>query len=189
MKQGEKQNIKKNASYYLTLTVVGWVDIFTRKELRDLIVESLNYCSINKGLNVYAFCIMTNHLHLIANTNEPYHLKDTIRDFKRHTSSSIFNWIQNNAESRKSWLLPFFLDAGSKDPKSKNIKIWQTGNHAIELFSQKFTWEKVQYIHNNPVKAGFVVKPEDWLYSSARNYEGMESVLSKVHCLAPPVNT
>ena len=188
MKKGVKHNIKKNASYYLTLTVVGWIDIFSRKELRDLLVESLEYCTIHKGLNIYAFSIMTNHLHLIANTDEPFQLKDTIRDFKRHTSSSIFSWIQNNHESRKSWLLPFFLDAGNKDSKSKNIKVWQTGNHAIELFNPKFTWQKVKYVHNNPVKAGFVVEPEDWLYSSARNYAEMEPVLKGVHRITPPVN-
>src|SRR5690606_12900444 len=115
-----------------------------------IVIESLRYCHYHKGLNVYAYCIMSNHLHLIVNCNEPFQLKDTIRDFKRHTSSAIFNWIMNNPESRRDWMKQFFSEAASGDSKSKNIKIWQTGNHAIELVNERFTWKKVLYIHNNP---------------------------------------
>jgi REP element-mobilizing transposase RayT len=72
MQQGQKQNIKKNASYFITLTAVDWIDIFTRKNHKNVIIESLRYCIINKGLNVYAYCLMTNHLHIIVNCNEPF---------------------------------------------------------------------------------------------------------------------
>jgi hypothetical protein len=81
MNQGVKHTIKKNTSYFLTLTVVGWIDVFTRKNHKDAIIESLRYCIANKGLNIYCFCLMTNHLHLISNCNEPFELKDDIRDF------------------------------------------------------------------------------------------------------------
>jgi REP element-mobilizing transposase RayT len=186
MKQGQKLTIKENKSYYLTMTVVGWIDIFTRKAYCDIIVDSLQYCIKEKGLNLYAYVIMSNHLHLIVNCNEPFQLKDTIRDFKKFTSKKILLEIQNGVESRREWMLKFFKEAGNETIKNKTYKLWKTGNHAIELYNQKFTWDKVNYIHQNPVKAGFVERSIDWLYSSAKNYEEMGNVkLKQVECLMP----
>ncbi len=180
---GVKQTIKKNSSYFLTLTVVGWIDVFTRKNHKDAIIESLRYCISNKGLNVYSYCLMTNHLHLIVNTNTPHELKDVIRDFKRHTSKTIIEQIKNAPESRREWMLREFEKAGIESTKHKNYKFWQTGNHAIELFNERFLWDKINYIHNNPLEEGFVDRPEDWNYSSASNYQEKESLLPEVQRL------
>jgi len=172
------------------MTIVEWVDIFSRKEQRDIIINSLSYCIKSKGLNVYAYCIMTNHIHLIVNCNEPFELKDTIRDFKKFTSKQIISEIKNGTESRKEWLLTIFRKAGSDDPKNKTYKVWKSGNHAIELYSEKFTWEKVNYIHQNPVRAGWVSNQEDWLYSSAPNYAETEIILlNELVCLTQMVET
>lgn len=184
MQQGVKHTIKKNGCYYLTLTVVGWVDVFTRKNHKDVIIESLRYCAENKGLNVYSYCLMPNHLHLIVNTNEPYELKDVIRDFKKFSAKKLLMQIQNEPESRREWMLQLFENAAAESKKHKSYKFWQTGNHAIELINERFTWDKINYIHNNPVEEGFVVRPEDWKYSSASNYLGKESIFPEVHCLA-----
>ncbi len=129
------------------MTIVDWVDVFCRKEQRDIMVNALKYCIAEKGLNVYAYCIMTNHVHLIANCNEPFQLKDTIRDLKKYTSKAIIREIKNGKESRRSWLLEKFENAGKKSVKNKTYKVWQTGNHAIELYNSKFSWRKVNYIH------------------------------------------
>lgn len=183
MKQGVKHTIKKDSSYYLTLTVVGWIDIFTRKNYKDTIIGSLRYCIQNKGLNVYAYCLMTNHLHLIVNCNESFELKDVMRDFKKFSSKKILLQIQNEPESRREWMLQEFRKAAFESEKHKNFKFWQVGNHAIELYSEKFVWEKINYIHNNPVEENFVSNPQDWRYSSASNYFEQESVLKEVFCL------
>jgi len=114
---------------------------------------------------------------MLVNTNEPFELKDVIRDFKKFTSKKILSQIQNEPESRREWMLKLFEDEAEKSIKHKNYKFWQVGNHAIEIYSPKFTWEKINYIHNNPVKAGFVSKSYHWTYSSTRNYQDMESVL------------
>jgi len=114
---------------------------------------------------------------MLVNTNEPFELKDVIRDFKKFTSKKILSQIQNELESRCEWMLKLFEDEAEKSIKHKNYKFWQAGNHAIEIYSPKFTWEKINYIHNNPVKAGLVCKSYHWTYSSARNYQDMESVL------------
>jgi REP element-mobilizing transposase RayT len=187
MKQGVKHTIKENKSYFLTITIVEWVDIFTRKRYSDLVVNSLKHCIAEKGLNVYAYVIMTNHLHLIANCNEPFQLKDTIRDFKKFTAKAIIKSVEGSIESKRKWMLKIFQDAAAKSKKHKMYKVWKTGNHAIELYNEKFSWIKINYIHQNPVKAGFVKKPSHWIYSSASNYEEKNHVvLPEVERITPP---
>lgn len=126
---------------------------------------------------------MTNHLHLIVNTTQQFLLKDTIRDFKKFTAKKIVEQIENEPESRREWMLSIFTSAAYNSTKHKKYKFWQSGSHAIELYSEKFVWNKINYIHQNPVKDNFVAKMEDWIYSSATNYLEMESVLTEVECL------
>lgn len=98
----QKHSIKKpNSSYYLTLTIVGWVDVFTRESYRKIIIETLQYYCKNKGLNIYAYCIMSNHVHIISNVDDAFSLSDIIRDFKKYTSRQIIMSIQNDPESRR----------------------------------------------------------------------------------------
>lgn len=163
------------------MTVIGWIDVFTRERHRKTIVDALQYCIENKGLNVYAYVIMTNHLHMVVNCNEPFQLKDTIRDFKKFTTKKILNDIINEKESRRKWLVDLFTQAASISPKHKQFKLWKSGNHAIELYTEKFTWIRINYIHKNPVAAGLVRNVEDWRYSSASNYMELgDCVLPKV---------
>ena len=164
----------------MTFTVVGWADVFTRRNHKQAIINSLRYCIANKGLNVYAFCLMTNHLHLIANCSEPYQLKNTIRDFKRYSARAVIKGILNESESRREFFITNFKRAARHHAKGNMHKFWKTGNHAIELYSEKFLWGKINYIHKNPVASEFVLRPEHWIYSSASNYCGEESVLNEV---------
>jgi REP element-mobilizing transposase RayT len=177
MQQGQKQNIKTDKAYFLTLTVVNWIDVFTRKNHRDAIISSLKYCQKEKGLIIFAYCLMSNHIHIIANAEEPFLLKDTIRDFKKFTSKKIVAQIQNETESRREWILKLFEEEAEPSKRHKYYKFWQEGNHAIELFSEKFVWDKINYIHNNPVEAGLVNQAHEWVYSSASNYQKLESIL------------
>jgi REP element-mobilizing transposase RayT len=95
----------QNHTYFLTLTTVGWVDVFTRKEYRDILIDSLRYCQEQKGLQLYAYVIMSNHIHLMASAKEPHKLTDILRDFKKFTANKIKNEIRNSGkESRREWL-------------------------------------------------------------------------------------
>jgi REP element-mobilizing transposase RayT len=101
-------------AYFITLTIIDWVDVFTRKEYKDIVIDSLNYCIQHKGLQVYEFVIMSNHLHLIlSSSKEP--LSGIIRDFKKFTAKRIIEAIQNINESRREWLLNKFGYAGSRN--------------------------------------------------------------------------
>ena len=166
----------QEAAYYLTLQVVQWADVFSRKIYRDIIIDSLRYCQQNKGLEIFAFVIMSNHMHLLVRA-ENSNLSDVLRDFKRHTSKKIIETIQNEDESRREWLLMVFKYAAGKHQRNNEFQVWTHENHAEEIFSNKFVEQKVHYIHQNPVRAGIVEKAEEYLYSSARNYADLESFL------------
>ncbi|MFD2201878.1 REP-associated tyrosine transposase [Shivajiella indica] len=167
--------------YFVTFTVIEWIDLFTRKEFRDIVLESLKFCTINKGLEVWAYCIMSSHLHLILGRNGGEPLEGIIRDFKKFTSKKILDSIKTGAfESRKEFLLWHFGKAGRKNPNNQNFQIWQQHSHPIELNSNTKITRCLNYIHQNPVKAGIVLSPEDYLYSSARNYAGLLDCLIDV---------
>lgn len=155
--------------HYITATIVDWIDIFTRQTYRDSVIESLDYCIKNKGMILYGYVIMSNHIHLIIQS-EDGKLSDLIRDFKKFTAKNILDKIQAVPESRKEWMLERFKLAAEKHTRNKNHQFWQYGNHAEEIYSNKFMWSKLDYIHLNPVRAGLVEKALHYIYSSASNY-------------------
>jgi len=157
--------------YFLTLQVVEWVDIFTRKIYRDIIVDALNYCSENKQLEIYGYVIMSNHLHLIARSSKG-DLSGTLRDFKSFTSKEILKAIEEENESRVKWMLAIFKNAAIRHKRNSDFQFWTHENHAMEIFSSRFFEQKLDYIHANPVRAGLVESPEEYIYSSAKNYAG-----------------
>jgi REP element-mobilizing transposase RayT len=177
----------QRAPYFLTFQIVDWIDVFTRKIYKDIIIESFKYSIENKGLQIYAYVIMSNHIHLIANSANG-HLSDIDRDFKKYTCRKIITTIDNKSESRREWMLNRFKFNASHLKANKNYQVWTHKNHSVILYSNKFFEEKIKYIHNNPVKAGIVEKPEDYLYSSARNYSSLEAPID-IPLLILPVHT
>ena len=167
--------IDKQGAYFLTFQIVGWVDLFTRRSYRDIVIESFKYCQQHKGLNLFAYVIMSNHIHLLAQS-EQNDLSGFIRDFKNYSSNKFLEIIEGNTESRKEWMKIVFEYHGKFKPKQTN-QIWTHENHPEHIYSQKFIEQKINYIHNNPVRAGLVEKPEDYLYSSARNYADLSAVI------------
>ncbi|MCE9539034.1 MAG: transposase [Bacteroidetes bacterium] len=159
------------------MTVVDWIDLFTRKNHKMAIVESLKYCQKYKGLEIFAWCMMPSHLHLIIRAENDNKLSDILRDFKKFTSKEIIRLIQEEPESRREWMLDRFEFAGRYNPKIKHFKFWQDGNHPVELFSPEFTKQKLDYIHNNPVEEMLVEEPQEYLFSSARNYADMDGLI------------
>lgn len=174
---GIRNKISPGYVYFLTMTIVEWVDIFTRPVNKHLIVDSLNYCIANKGLKVYCWCLMSNHLHLIAEAENEESLSDILRDFKKFTSKAIIDAIKIVPESRRDWMLNIFWHAGKNNKKIKNYKVWQDGNDAKEIHMTEFLEEKMEYIHNNPVIAEIVFNPEEYLYSSAKDYAGEKGLV------------
>jgi putative transposase len=177
---GLKNRIEKGFPYFLTLTVVDWVDIFTRPVYKHIMIDSLSHCIRERGLEVNAWVLMSNHLHLVASATGVDSLSDILRDMKKFTSKKIVQTVQLVPESRRDWLMHRFEYAGKYDPKIKNYKFWQDGNEPKEIQTFPFLKQKIDYIHNNPVRAEIVSEPQHYLYSSAIDYCGAQGILPVV---------
>ena len=167
--------------YFVTDTVVDWVDIFTRPIYKHIVIESLQYCQEHKGLIIYAWVLMSNHLHAIVGSEGEAKVSDIWSDFKKFTSKEIIATIKTEiSESRSEWMLNRFEYSGKNDKKIKNYRFWQEGNDAQGIYLNEYFEQKLNYIHYNPVKAEIVNRPEDYRYSSAIDYAGGKGLLKVV---------
>ena len=158
--------------YHVTFTIVNWVDVFIRDTYRKIFVDSVKYCQREKGLLVGAWVIMTSHTHMIIGTNGN-NIQHIIRDLKSYTSRHIRKELeQATYESRKEWMLQMFYKAGRAKSNNKDFQFWIQNNHPIQLSSTEMMKQRIEYIHNNPVEAGFVNEAQDWKWSSAYDYCG-----------------
>jgi len=152
----EKYKFHKDGLFFVTLTIVGWIDLFTRKEYCDEIIRNLNVYIARKGLRVYAFCIMPSHIHMICDA-ESGEVGPIMRDFKSYTAKQLLRLIQENAdESRREWLLYLFRYFASRQVNNSEFQVWQHHNHPISLESNRWIDQKIKYIHQNAVQAGLV---------------------------------
>jgi REP element-mobilizing transposase RayT len=163
-----------DAPYFITFTLVEWIPLFAIPEFASVIVDSLKYCITKKGLLIFGYCIMPSHVHLIVQSNiNP--LGSTIRDLKKYAATQIDLILKS--DERYNGHLKVFQNKATEIKRNKFIKVWLDGYHPEIIFSNHFFFQKLNYIHNNPVMAGLVTKPEDYYYSSARNYAGLDAPL------------
>ena len=163
--------------YFVTTTIVCWADIFTKESYREILLDSLKYCQMHKGLIVHAWVIMSNHTHLIisrSGTKTPGHI---LNDFKVYTSIEIVKSLLSGFDSRKAWLLNIFAKEAKRTRRASNYKVWRDGNHPILLDGNEMIEQRLDYLHDNPVKAGIVFSCEEFLYSSAIDYAGGKGLL------------
>jgi REP-associated tyrosine transposase len=153
--------------YFLTCTIVGWLPIFTRPDSVQIIYDSWSFLRENDRLEIYGYVILENHLHLIASSPS---LAKEIGDFKSYTARRIVNLLE---ESRTTMLLEQLAWYKARHKVDRDYQVWQEGSHPEEIQSEEMMWQKLEYIHNNPVKRGYVARPEHWRYSSAANHLGL----------------
>lgn len=164
--------------YFITSTIVNWLPVFVDKVFFSIITDSLQYCIENKGLNIHGYVIMLNHIHLLVSCDK--NLSAVMKNFKSFTSRRI-----SSLAEKKNMItqLKIFRKAANLDKKSLKYKVWQTGFHPIAIKSEKFYLQKLNYLHRNPVRKGYVSEPEHWYYSSARNYAGLNDYPLEVDIL------
>jgi len=156
----------QGALHFLTFTVHQWVDVFTRQQYAAIYLDSLLHCQQEKGLLIYRWVVMTNHVHLMARATQN-NLSDIIRDHKKFTAKKIVAAIAaNERESRREWLLQLLQYNG-------HVWFWEEGYHGEAVYSEPFFLSKLNYLHQNPVRAGIVDKATDYLQSSAADYAGI----------------
>jgi putative transposase len=163
--------IENGQVYFITSTIIEWLPVFTRKPYFEILMDSLNYARSHKGLKLYAYGVMDNHVHLIGASDN---LGKIIKEFKSHTAREIIRLAE---QDNKDWLLNQLVFYRQKHKISSRHQVWQEGNQPKEIGSEEMLRQKVEYLHHNPVRAGLAEKPEGWLYSSARNYAGLPAVL------------
>lgn len=111
----------QHSVYFLTFTVTDWVDVFTRRNYREIIAESLSYCRKNKGLKLFAWCLMTNHIHMVCTTEPPFEMSYFVRDFKKFTAKAVLNDIKNLPKTEEIGCCIDLSLQGSMIIESKNI--------------------------------------------------------------------
>ena len=158
--------------HFLTLTVVDWLDVFVRPEFVRHVLDSLFFCTQKKGLQLHGWVLMTSHLHLLASPLAGHSLSDILRDFKKFTARQILDDLLQNRvnESRATAFLRSFAFHGRTNSNNESYQFWQSDNHAVHVHSAGFAEQKLRYIHENPVKAGWVDEPWHYRYSSAVDY-------------------
>jgi putative transposase len=140
--------------YYLTFTVRNWYYIFDRHNRFQILADSLKYCQRHKGLKIYAYVFMINHMHVIASSPD---MIGFVRDYKKHTSKEI----QNNIIATEPNVLNLFRLGNGK------YEVWSKTNMPKMIENEEYLIQKMKYIHENPVRRQYVKKPEDWVWSSA----------------------
>ena len=163
--------------YFISFATVNWIDIFTRNEYKDEIIKSWLHCQQKKGLEIYAWCIMPSHIHMIVSSHDKP-LEDIVRDMKSHTSSLLKKLIKEHPqENRREWIVWMLERAGKKNSNNTAWQFWQQHNQPIQITAQKMYVEIVYYIHQNPVVSGFVFEAEQWVYSSAKCYAKNDGII------------
>jgi putative transposase len=168
-----------HACYFLTFNTVDWVDIFIRPVYKQIIVHSLNYFIDHKGLNVYSWCLMTNHLHLLAQARGNNVIAEIEKEYKSFTTKKILEDIDTEPAIRKTWMMEHFENFGNMLGLLKKFHVWQTCSNPIfiDLNKREALIEQIENIHNNPVRDRIVDSAADYMYSSARDYAGMKGLV------------
>lgn len=163
--------------YFVSFATVYWIDLFIRPEYNQILIESLKFCQKEKGLGIFGWCIMSSHVHLIIGTSDKP-MQGILRDFKSYTSRVLKEEIENHpSESRREWIKWMFQRAGAMNAQNGNWQLWQQHNQPIELSTKEMMDQKLDYIHLNPVVAGWVSEPFHWKYSSAIDYSGGKGLI------------
>jgi putative transposase len=157
--------------HFLTCTVVEWLPVFTRPETVQIILDSWAYLKAHEGMQLYGYVVLENHLHFVAQAPR---LERCVASFKSYTARQIVDLLRERQAERLLTRLRFSRRAHKSD---REYQFWHEGVHAELVFSEAMMRQKLDYIHANPVKRGYVDRAEQWRYSSARNYAGEEGLI------------
>ncbi len=170
----------RQACYFITFNTVDWVDVFIRPVYKQVVVHTLNHFIDNKGLIVHAWCLMTNHLHLLVQAKEGFVINDIEKEFKTFTTTKILEAIDTEPEARRDWMLKRFENFSNLLGLNKKYHVWQNtcSTQFIDLRKTDSLLEHFSFIHENPVRDRFVDTAADFPYSSARDYMGMKGLVN-----------
>lgn len=168
------------ACYFITFQTIDWVDVFIRPVYKQVIVHTLNHFIESKGLVVYAWCLMSNHLHLLAQTSNGVPIAELEKEYNTFTTTKILEAIETEPEARKKWMLQHFEKTMANPGVVQQYQVWQNCNHPVLIDSRKknLLLEHFEYIHQTPVRDKIVDIPGEYKYSSARDYSGIDGLVN-----------
>ena len=159
------------AAHFFTCTIVNWLPVFTRPATVEIILDSFRFLQSERGMNIYGYVILENHLHLIAASED---IGRDVKNFKSYTAKEIVKCLVGLRANTILKQMKFYKKRGKDD---RDFQVWQESSHPQEIMSWDMMRQKLDYIHNNPVERGYVDLPEHWRYSSARNYMGESGLI------------
>jgi REP element-mobilizing transposase RayT len=157
--------------YFITNSLVEGLPLFSNPDIAQFILDGFHFLQDSRGVEIYAYVIMENHIHFIAIGEA---LTEKLKNFKSYTARQIIDYLKNSGHQR---LLKQIRRAKLKHKDQSEYQVWQEGFHAKQIITPDMMIQKIEYIHDNPVKRGYVDLPEHWRYSSVRNYLGMEGLI------------
>jgi REP element-mobilizing transposase RayT len=163
-KRSRYRILEQDIAHFVTGTTVAWLPIFTTVARCDILVQAFEYCRAHKGLKLHAWVILDTHFQAIVGARE---LAQVLADLKRHTARKIIEQLESE---RCDWLLRQLREARAPLKTESQYQVWQEGSHPQAILSDAMMLQKLEYLHNNPVKRGLVASPEHWRYSSAHDW-------------------
>ncbi len=157
--------------HFLTCTIVNWLPLFSNPHHVQIVFDSLRFLQQHNRIELYAYIVMENHLHLIASSED---LAGEVAKFKSFTARSI---IDHLLEIKAVTILKNLAFYKAPHKTDRDYQFWQEGSHPQMIQNEPMMRQKIEYIHNNPIRRGYVDQAEHWRYSSARNYAGQEGIL------------
>jgi len=174
MLSNEKPMIPLDSCYFLTLNTVDKIDVFNRPAYKQVVADALNYFVDTQGLSIYAWCLMTSHLHLIVRTKDASAPAYFERDFKKFTTPAVLKTIEMEMDFRREWMIRHFEEYRQSLQRKEKFHLWQDCSSPLRIDCKqpRAVMERILHIHENPVRERIVEQPEAYLFSSARDYTG-----------------
>jgi putative transposase len=160
--------------HFMTSTVVAWLPVFSTPEFAKVILESWRFLQAQRDIDMLAWVMLENHLHWIAVGPQ---LSRRVGEFKSFTATSILKLMEAKGTETLLQELEFYK---LKHKQDQRHQLWQEGSHPQIIETEEMMWQKIEYIHNNPLRRGYVDDPVHWRYSSARDYAGLPGLLEVV---------
>ncbi|HOO56045.1 MAG TPA: transposase [bacterium] len=167
----DRYKVVGKSPHFLTCTTVGWITVFNDPGVVSITIDSLNYLQEQERLFLNGYVIMENHIHLVASSDN---LSAAMHDFKSYTAHKI---VEHLKSGYKKGLLEQLTANKVAHKADREYQVWQEGSHPEVILDLEMLEQKLNYIHFNPVRRGYVDKPEHWRYSSARDYMGIKGLL------------
>ncbi|WP_133510942.1 REP-associated tyrosine transposase [Candidatus Thiosymbion oneisti] len=171
MSRSRYRIVEPQAPHFMTFTVLEWLPVFTRPDTVEILLEAFTYRRQNWGVRLYGYVILENHLHCILQSPD---LEKQVKHWKSYTARQIIDYLRARNSTQLLAKLAYYKKGYKTD---RDYQLWEEGSHPQWIQNEAMLVEKLASIHNNPVKRGYVDRPEHWRYSSARNYLGMEGLI------------